>query len=70
MFIQQTYLITFYNLVIRLALQKLDTLFVILIWCACTWVIWKEMNNRIFNNKASSVVKLVDNVMQLSFLCG
>lgn len=38
-----------------------------LIWCACTWTIWKKMNSRIFQNKVSPASKLLDNIKLLSF---
>jgi len=42
--------------------------FLKVIWHACVWVIWKERNNRIFNNKAEDLCKLLDNVKLMSFL--
>lgn len=40
----------------------------LVIWLTCIWVIWKERNNKIFNNKAASIYELVDKVKLLSFL--
>ena len=42
--------------------------FLKVIWHACIWVIWKERNHRIFNNKAEDLCKLLDNVKLMSFL--
>jgi len=39
----------------------------ILIWLACIWVLWKERNNMIFNNKVELIHDLVDKVKLLSF---
>ena len=38
------------------------------IWFATVWEIWKERNNRIFNNKQSSVMQVVDKIKSLSFM--
>jgi len=35
---------------------------VTLIWCATSWTLWKERNNRIFQSKVSTVSKLIDNL--------
>lgn len=32
-----------------------------------TWTLWKERNNRVFQSKASTALKLIDNVKLLSF---
>jgi len=40
----------------------------ILIWLTCTWVLWKEHNNMIFNNKVVSIDELMDKVKLRSFL--
>jgi len=39
----------------------------ILIWLLCIWVLWKEHNNNIFNNKTSMIAELVDKVKLLLF---
>jgi hypothetical protein len=41
--------------------------FLKLIWLACVWIIWKEMNNRVFNNKALAPAQLTDKVIMISF---
>ena len=41
--------------------------FLKLIWLACVWVIWKERNNRVFNQKASELQQMTDRVKKLSF---
>lgn len=41
--------------------------FMKLIWFACVWVIWKERNNRVFNQKTLDVQQLTDKVKLLSF---
>lgn len=39
----------------------------LLIWHAVIWVIWKERNDRIFNDRAKGVGELFDNVQVLSW---
>jgi len=39
-----------------------------LIWLACVWVIWKERNDRLFNNVASDPATLVEKVKLNLFL--
>jgi len=41
--------------------------FLKLIWLACVWVIWREMNNHVFNQKASELQQMTDRVKMLSF---
>jgi len=41
--------------------------FLKVIWHGTAWVIWKERNNRIFNNKIQDVVHLLETVKFLSF---
>jgi hypothetical protein len=41
--------------------------FLKLIWLVCVWIIWKEMNNRVFNNKALAPAQLTDKVIMISF---
>ena len=38
------------------------------IWFATVWEIWKERNNRLFNNKACSVIQVVDKIKSLAFM--
>jgi hypothetical protein len=38
------------------------------IWFACVWNIWKERNNRVFNNNTSDPNTISDNVKLTSFL--
>lgn len=38
------------------------------VWLACVWVLWKEMNHRIFKNIASDPSVLIDKVKFHSFL--
>jgi len=42
--------------------------FLRIIWFASAWVIWKERNNRVFNNAASNPVVLLEKVKLNSFL--
>ena len=37
-----------------------------LIWLLCTWVVWLEHNNRLFNNVVTDVPRLLDKVKLLS----
>jgi len=40
--------------------------FMQLIWLLCTWVVWLERNNRLFNNVVTDVPRLLDKVKLLS----
>lgn len=54
--------------------------FLQLIWLLCTWVLWNERNNRLFNNVITGVPRLLDKIKSLSlaglmakkamFVCG
>jgi len=35
-------------------------------WLMCTWVVWNERNNRLFNNVVTLVPRLLDKVKLLS----
>jgi hypothetical protein len=37
------------------------------IWLATTWELWKERNNRIFNNLESSISQVVDKIKSVTF---
>jgi len=37
------------------------------IWFAIVWEIWKERNNRIFNDKECSILQIVDKIKSLSY---
>ena len=37
------------------------------IWFATVWEIWKERNNRLFNDKQSTVTQVVDKIKSLTF---
>jgi hypothetical protein len=37
------------------------------IWFATMWEIWKERNNRLFNDKVCSVLQVVDKIKSLAF---
>jgi len=37
------------------------------IWRACVWIVWKERNNIIFNNKAWDLTQVLENVKFISF---
>jgi len=39
---------------------KVKRSFLQLIWLLCTWVVWKERNNRLFNNIVTIVPRLLD----------
>ena len=45
---------------------KAKSLFMQLIWLLCSWVIWNERNNRLFNNTVIIVPRLLDKVKLLS----
>jgi len=36
------------------------------IWLLCTWVVWNERNNRLFNNIVTPVPRMLDKVKFLS----
>jgi len=38
------------------------------IWVACVWVIWKDRNDRIFNNTENNPLVLIEKVKLFSFL--
>jgi len=38
------------------------------LWFATSWEIWKETNNRIFNDKQCSILQVVNKIKSLSFL--
>jgi len=40
--------------------------FLQLIWLLCTWVVWNERNNRLFNNTVNTIPQLLDKVKLLS----
>ena len=40
--------------------------FMQLIWLLCTWVVWLERNNRLFNNVVTDVPRLLDKIKLLS----
>jgi len=37
------------------------------IWFATVWEIWKERNNRLFNDKVCSVIQVVENIKSLDY---
>lgn len=37
-----------------------------LIWFACVWVIWQDINDRIFNIKEKIMTQLLDKVKYMS----
>jgi len=39
-----------------------------LIWYATAWEIWKERNNRLFNDKECSTSQIVDKIKSLTFM--
>jgi len=48
-------------------LSRLSHSFMTVIWMATVWVIWKERNNRIFNQKIDTLDHSVDKVKFMSF---
>jgi len=48
-------------------LQRSTHSFMTVIWMTTVWVIWKERNNKIFNQKNVDLHHLADNVKFLSF---
>jgi len=38
-----------------------------MIWFATSWIIWKEINNRIFRGQENTTLKLLENIKLLSF---
>ena len=49
------------------SIPRFTHMFFKVIWHATAWVIWKERNNMIFNNKAQDMVQLLETVKFLSF---
>jgi len=45
---------------------KAKSSFLQLIWLLCTWVVWNERNNQLFNNVVTLVPRLLDKVKLLS----
>jgi len=46
---------------------KAQCAFMYLIWFATSWVIWKEMNDRLFRKKENSPSQFVEYIRLLSF---
>jgi len=44
---------------------KAKSSFMQLIWLLCSWVVWKERNDRLFNNTVTLVPRLLDKVKLL-----
>jgi len=40
--------------------------FLQIIWILCTWIVWNERNNRLFNNVVTDVPRLLDKIKLLS----
>jgi len=49
-------------------MPRFSHLFLRIIWFATVWMIWKEMNNRIFQNTISTPFILIEKVKLNSFL--
>jgi len=47
---------------------KVKSSFLQLIWLLCTWVLWNECNNRLFNNVVTDVPRLLDKIKLLSLM--
>jgi len=45
---------------------KAKSSFLQLVWLLCTWVLWIERNNRLFNNVVTEVPRLLDKIKMLS----
>jgi len=45
---------------------KANSSFLRLVWLLCTWVLWIEHNNRLFNNVVTEVPRLLDKTKVLS----
>jgi len=45
---------------------KVKRSFLQLIWLLCTWVVWTERNNRLFNNVVTDLPMLLDKFKLLS----
>jgi hypothetical protein len=58
----------FYPFTNMTGLPRATHLFLRIIWFASVWVLWKEMNNRVFQNAVSNPSILIDKVKLNSFL--
>ena len=50
-------------------LPRFTHTFLKIIWFASIWVLWKEMNNRVFQNMVSHPSVIIEQVKLNSFLC-
>jgi len=49
-------------------MPRTSYLYLKIIWCAAVWVIWKERNNRVFQNTVATPYSLIEKVKLYSFL--
>jgi len=57
----------FYQFSHMAAMPRSSRSFFTVIWLACVWVIWKERNSRVFNNKAADTLIIIDRIKLTSF---
>lgn len=58
----------FYHFCYMAGMPRSSHSFFKVIWFACAWTIWKERNNRVFNNQTSDPHTILDKVKLTSFL--
>jgi hypothetical protein len=58
----------FFQFIHMAGLPRVTHAYLRVIWFASVWVIWKERNNRVFNNAASASSTLLEKVKLNSFL--
>ena len=50
-------------------ISKVRRLIIQAIWFTTVWKIWKEINNRFFNDKICSIIQVVEKIKSLAYTC-